>query len=80
MAALRDLDAVSARYAARYAAFREVFCHLEDGGSTERVLALCFPALGRSNPAPEARTSPGGLDLGPSHPGGARATAPAEVS
>ena len=38
-AALRELPAVSARYADRYAAFRERFCHLEDGRATERVIA-----------------------------------------
>jgi CDP-glycerol glycerophosphotransferase len=37
--ALRDLPAISARYAERYARFRERFCHLEDGRATERVLA-----------------------------------------
>jgi CDP-glycerol glycerophosphotransferase len=36
---LRDLDATSARYAERYARFRERYCHLEDGHATERVLA-----------------------------------------
>ena len=36
--AIADLDAVSARYAARYARFREPFCHLEDGLATERVV------------------------------------------
>jgi CDP-glycerol glycerophosphotransferase len=36
--ALRDLDAVSARYAGRYAAFRERFSHLEDGHATDRVI------------------------------------------
>jgi CDP-glycerol glycerophosphotransferase len=42
--ALADLDAVSARYAERYARFRDTFCHLEDGHATERVLDLLFPA------------------------------------
>jgi CDP-glycerol glycerophosphotransferase len=36
--ALRDLEAVSARYADRYAAFQERFCHLEDGHATDRVI------------------------------------------
>ncbi|GAB7190787.1 hypothetical protein NUM3379_14940 [Kineococcus sp. NUM-3379] len=42
--AVADLDAVSLRYAERYAAFRETFCHLEDGRATERVLELFLPA------------------------------------
>ncbi|MGK5169128.1 CDP-glycerol glycerophosphotransferase family protein [Geodermatophilus sp. CPCC 205761] len=42
--ALADLDSVSARYAERYARFRETFCHLEDGAATERVLDLIVPA------------------------------------
>jgi CDP-glycerol glycerophosphotransferase len=37
--AIADLDAVTAAHAERYAAFRETFCHLEDGAATERVLA-----------------------------------------
>ncbi|HEX8087073.1 MAG TPA: CDP-glycerol glycerophosphotransferase family protein [Solirubrobacteraceae bacterium] len=37
--ALRDLDAVRERFADRYAAFRERFCHLEGGRATERVVA-----------------------------------------
>ncbi len=39
IAALRDLPAVSERYAEKYALFRERFCHLEDGHATERVVA-----------------------------------------
>src|SRR3954452_10802500 len=38
VAALRDVDAVAARYALRYAAFRERFCPLDDGHATERVV------------------------------------------
>ncbi len=36
--ALADLPGVRARYADRYAHFRDTFCHLEDGHATERVL------------------------------------------
>jgi CDP-glycerol glycerophosphotransferase len=36
--ALADLPGVRAAYGARYARFRERFCHLEDGGATARVL------------------------------------------
>ena len=36
--ALRDLDGVRERHADGYAAFRERFCHLEDGHATDRVL------------------------------------------
>jgi CDP-glycerol glycerophosphotransferase len=36
--ALRDLDAVTAAHAERYAAFRRRFTHLEDGRATRRVL------------------------------------------
>ncbi|GAA4976477.1 CDP-glycerol glycerophosphotransferase family protein [Kineococcus glutinatus] len=38
--AVADLDAVAARHADRYAAFRQRFCHLEDGRATERVVDL----------------------------------------
>lgn len=41
--ALADLDGVRERHAARYAEFRQTFCHLEDGHATERVLDLLFP-------------------------------------
>ncbi len=44
IAALRDLDAVSERYEERYAAFRERFCHLEDGHATERVIERLLTA------------------------------------
>jgi len=37
-ASVRDLDAVRERYAERYAAFRERFCHLDDGRAAERVV------------------------------------------
>ncbi|HEX8509045.1 MAG TPA: CDP-glycerol glycerophosphotransferase family protein [Propionibacteriaceae bacterium] len=37
--ALLDLPQVVAAYEERYAAFRERYCHLEDGHATERVLA-----------------------------------------
>lgn len=40
MAALEDLDAVTAASADRYARFRETFCHLEDGAAADRVLDL----------------------------------------
>jgi CDP-glycerol glycerophosphotransferase len=39
IAAVRDLPAVTERHAERYAAFRERFCHLEDGHAVDRVLA-----------------------------------------
>jgi CDP-glycerol glycerophosphotransferase len=38
IAALRDLPAVTAEHADRYATFRERFSHLEDGHATQRVL------------------------------------------
>ena len=38
LAALADLDAVRERYAQRYAAFQERWCHLEDGRATDRVI------------------------------------------
>jgi CDP-glycerol glycerophosphotransferase len=43
VAALAGLDGHVAAYAERYAAFRERFCHLEDGRATERVLARVAP-------------------------------------
>jgi CDP-glycerol glycerophosphotransferase len=36
--ALEELPGATARYAARYARFRDAFCHLDDGHATERVL------------------------------------------
>jgi CDP-glycerol glycerophosphotransferase len=36
--AVRDLDAVAAAHAERYARFQQRYCHLEDGHATERVL------------------------------------------
>ena len=47
--ALRDLDAVTQRHAARYASFRERFCHLEDGRATDRVLDRLFGELSSSH-------------------------------
>jgi len=46
IAALNDLDGVVERSADRYAAFRERFCHLEDGHATDRVIerVLTTPA------------------------------------
>ena len=41
-AALEDLDAVAARYAPAYEAFRERFCALEDGAASNRVVAEFF--------------------------------------
>ncbi|MEA2123453.1 MAG: CDP-glycerol glycerophosphotransferase [Solirubrobacteraceae bacterium] len=40
--ALRDLDAVRAQYADRYAAFTERFCALDDGGAAARVVDRVF--------------------------------------
>jgi CDP-glycerol glycerophosphotransferase len=42
IAALADLDAVAAASAERYAAFRERFCHLDDGRASDRVLDAVF--------------------------------------
>jgi CDP-glycerol glycerophosphotransferase len=42
IAALADLDGVSARHREAYAAFRERFCSLEDGGASERVIEAVF--------------------------------------
>lgn len=41
--ALADLDAVRSGSRDRYAAFRERFCHAEDGRSADRVLDLVLP-------------------------------------
>ena len=40
--ALRDLDALQAAYADRYAAFRETFCELDDGRAAARVVDRLF--------------------------------------
>ena len=37
--AVRELPAFAERHGERYAAFRERYCHLEDGHATERVIA-----------------------------------------
>ena len=42
VAALGDLEAVTAEYASRYAAFRERFCHWDDGHASERVVDAVF--------------------------------------
>jgi CDP-glycerol glycerophosphotransferase len=38
--ALSRLDATKHEYRDRYAAFRELWCHLEDGHATDRVIDL----------------------------------------
>lgn len=43
--ALADLPAIAARYAERYAAFRERFAHAEDGHATERVVQRIVAAM-----------------------------------
>jgi CDP-glycerol glycerophosphotransferase len=43
--ALRDLDAVRARYADRYAQFTSTFCELDDGGAAGRVIDRVFSAV-----------------------------------
>ncbi len=42
--ALADLDGVTERYAEPYAAFRERFCHLEDGRASARAADALFGA------------------------------------
>jgi CDP-glycerol glycerophosphotransferase len=44
IAALRDLDGVRAAYAARYAAFAAMFCELDDGLASARVVDRLFAA------------------------------------
>jgi CDP-glycerol glycerophosphotransferase len=41
--ALSRLDSMEEQYADRYARFRELFCHLDDGHATDRVLRLVLP-------------------------------------
>ncbi|GAA3136366.1 hypothetical protein GCM10010466_28970 [Planomonospora alba] len=56
--ALRDLDAVSASFAAKYAAFRELWCADEKGEASARVVEDFFglaPPAGRPRPAVPAR-------------------------
>ena len=40
--ALQDVEATQAAYAERYAAFRERFCELDDGGAAARVVERTF--------------------------------------
>ena len=56
VAAIADVDALSAAHAADYARFRETFTHLEDGGATRRVLDLLLPS---GAPVPAGTTSEG---------------------
>jgi CDP-glycerol glycerophosphotransferase len=44
MDALSDLDAVRRTYAPAYQAFRDRFCHLDDGHATARVINRVFTA------------------------------------
>ena len=44
-AALADLPALRRDWAGRYAAFRERFCHLDDGHASQRVLQAVWPAV-----------------------------------
>jgi CDP-glycerol glycerophosphotransferase len=42
--AIGDVEDVTRRNQDRYAAFRQTFCHLEDGHATDRVIDRFFPA------------------------------------
>jgi len=53
MEALADLNAVRRRYAPAYRAFRNRFCHLDDGRATARVIERIFTA-------PQAQPLPSG--------------------
>ncbi|MBG0820766.1 CDP-glycerol glycerophosphotransferase family protein [Planomonospora sp. ID91781] len=56
--ALRDLDAVSASFAAKYAAFRELWCADEKGEASARVVEAFFglpPAPARARPPASTR-------------------------
>jgi CDP-glycerol glycerophosphotransferase len=62
--ALADVDRIAMETVDRYAAFREGFCHLEDGQSTQRVLDLLAPAgapTTRPMTAPREMFVPAGL-------------------
>jgi CDP-glycerol glycerophosphotransferase len=56
-AALRELDAVSARYAQRYADFVAAFCELDDGHAAERVVDRIFAAQTSSSATSLSPTS-----------------------
>jgi CDP-glycerol glycerophosphotransferase len=55
VAAIADIETLTAEHADRYARFRDTFTHLEDGSATERVLDLLCPS---GAPAPDAATRP----------------------
>ena len=57
---LRDLDAVTERYAGAYARFRERFCHTEDGRASERVVDILLERLEGAPPVPVAASARGG--------------------
>jgi CDP-glycerol glycerophosphotransferase (TagB/SpsB family) len=44
VAAIADIDRLSAEHREGYARFRDTFIHLEDGAATRRVLDLLFPS------------------------------------
>src|SRR4051794_4798602 len=44
--AIADLDSITAAHREAYAEFRAVFCPLDDGHATERVVDILFPAPG----------------------------------
>ncbi len=48
--AITDVDTIARDTAARYAVFRETFCHLDDGTATTRVLDLLFPPTDTPTP------------------------------
>ena len=47
--ALGDLEDIQRRHEAAYSAFRQKFCHLEDGGATNRVIDMIIPAVERAS-------------------------------
>jgi CDP-glycerol glycerophosphotransferase len=60
--ALRDLPGLQRAYADRYRAFRDVFCHLEDGRATARVLdhlGISVDRRGAMRPAGAVPTASG---------------------
>jgi CDP-glycerol glycerophosphotransferase (TagB/SpsB family) len=58
LTAIRDVDAVAAAHADRYARFQDTFTSLEDGHATDRVVDLFFS--GSTPAAPESTTPEGG--------------------
>jgi CDP-glycerol glycerophosphotransferase len=85
VAALGDLESVTAQYAGRYEAFRRRFCHWDDGHASERVVDAVFGphalaaagSAGNAGSAGSAGSAGGAGSSRPADAGDPAAAAPA---